>query len=159
MRRLVLSLGLLTPSVFASSAGAGFDIMQFAPILLIFAIFYFLILRPQQKKARAHQEMVKGLSRGDKVLTAGGIIGSVEKVLSDTEVSVEIADGVKVRVLKSTVTDMMAKPQPANEKNNLPVQKESASTITEEVAEKKTAAKTKKADATSAKKPTAKKAK
>lgn len=159
MRRFILSLGFLTPSVFASSAGAGFDIMQFVPILLIFAIFYFLILRPQQKKARAHQEMVKGLSRGDKVLTAGGILGSVDKVLSDTEISVEIADGVKVRVLRSTITDMMAKPQPANDKNHLSAQKELSATVSEAVVEKKTAAKTKKADATSAKKSTAKKVK
>lgn len=158
MRRFIVSVGFLTPSVFASSAGAGFDIMQFAPILLIFAIFYFLILRPQQKKARAHQEMVKGLSRGDKVLTAGGIIGSVDKVLSDTELSIEIADGVKVRVLKNTVTDMMAKPQPTSEKS-ASVKKESTASIAEEVVEKKTVTKTKKTDAASTKKSTAKKTK
>ncbi len=115
MRRLGLSLALL-PSIYASGASAGFDIMQFVPLLLIFVIFYFLILRPQQKKARSHQEMVKALRKGDKVLTAGGIIGSVDKVISDTEVSVEIADGVKVRVLRNTITDLVAKTQPVAEK-------------------------------------------
>lgn len=155
MRRLILSLGLLTPSIFASS-GAGFDVMQFVPLLLIFVIFYFLILRPQQKKARAHQEMVKALHRGDKVLTSGGIIGSVDKVISDTEVSVEIADGVKVRVLKNTITDLMAKTQPAGEKP-----KEIIEPAKKEIAEskdtKKPAVKAK--TATAAKKPAAKKTK
>lgn len=145
MRRLILSLAFLTPSVFASS-GSGFDVMQFVPLLLIFVIFYFLILRPQQKKARAHQEMVKGLHRGDKVLTSGGIIGSVDKVISDTEVSVEIADGVKVRVLRSTITDLMAKTQPAAEKA-APV------VVQKEVAAKSAAANDSKKTATKAKVP------
>lgn len=158
MRRLILSLAFLTPSIFASS-GSGFDVMQFVPLLLIFVIFYFLILRPQQKKARNHQEMVKALHRGDKVLTSGGIIGSVDKVISDTEVSVEIADGVKVRVLKSTIADLVAKTQPAVEKTS-PVAAQSKEIVakTDSADSKKTATKTKTpVKAVTAKKPAPKK--
>ena len=82
----------------AAAGGGGFDnLQQFLPLVLIFVVFYFLLLRPQQKKMKAHREMVAQLRRGDRVLIQGGIIGQINKVLSDTEVMIEIADGVRVR--------------------------------------------------------------
>lgn len=109
MLRFFLLFISLTPGLFATGAAGGFDIMQFVPILLIFVIFYFLILRPQQKKAKTHQEMLKSLQRGDKVLTAGGMFGTVDKTISETETSIEIADGVKIKVLKTAITDVVTR--------------------------------------------------
>jgi preprotein translocase subunit YajC len=103
---------------YAQAAGAsagGIDsLQQFAPLILIFVVFYFLLLRPQQKKVKAHREMVTQLRRGDRVLTQGGIIGQINKVISDTELSVEIADGVRVRVLRSSITEVLAKTEPVS---------------------------------------------
>lgn len=86
---------------------------QFIPLILIFAIMYFLLIRPQQKKLREHQEMVAALRRGDQIVTQGGVIGKVTKVIDDNEVEVEIAKDVKVRVIKSTVATVMNKTEPA----------------------------------------------
>ncbi|MFT7596512.1 MAG: preprotein translocase subunit YajC [Paracoccaceae bacterium] len=86
---------------------------QFLPLILIFAIMYFLLIRPQQKKAKEHQAMVAAVRRGDQVITQGGLIGKVSKVKDDGEVEVEIAEGVKVRVVKSTITQVMSKTEPA----------------------------------------------
>lgn len=84
------------------------------PLLLIFAIMYFLLIRPQQKKLKEHQEMVAALRRGDQVVTQGGIVGKVTKVKDDSnEIEVEIASGVTVRVIRSTVTAVMNKTEPA----------------------------------------------
>ncbi|MFT6676784.1 MAG: preprotein translocase subunit YajC [Sulfitobacter sp.] len=88
-------------------------IQQFIPLILIFGIMYFLLIRPQQKKAKEHQAMVAGLRRGDQVVTQGGIIGKVVKVKEDGEVEVEVADGVKVRVVQSTIATVMSKTEPA----------------------------------------------
>lgn len=109
MFRFILLSALLMPGLFASGAASGFDIMQFIPILLIFIIFYFLILRPQQKKARVHQEMLKALHKGDRVVTSGGIFGTVDKIINDSEISIEIADNVKIKVLKSSVSDVITR--------------------------------------------------
>ena len=79
------------------------------PLILLFGIFYFLIIRPQQQRAKAHQAMVAAVKRGDTVVTAGGLIGKVSKVKDDSEVMVEIADNVQVRVLKSTLTEVRTK--------------------------------------------------
>ena len=79
------------------------------PLVLLFGIFYFLIIRPQQQRAKAHQAMVAAVKRGDTVVTAGGLIGKVSKVKDDGEVMVEIADNVQVRVLKSTLTEVRSK--------------------------------------------------
>jgi preprotein translocase subunit YajC len=95
----------------ASSIG-GFDVMSFLPLILIFAVFYFLILRPQQKKLKTHQQMLANLRRGDRVVTNGGIIGTVSKLVSDQEVQLEIADDVKVRVIRSMITEVMSKTDP-----------------------------------------------
>jgi preprotein translocase subunit YajC len=93
-------------------AGRLAGLQQILPFVLIFVVFYFLMIRPQQKKMKAHREMVAGLRRGDRVLIQGGIFGQVYKVISDTEVSVEIAEGVRVRVLKSAVGEVLAKTEP-----------------------------------------------
>ncbi|MBS9718569.1 preprotein translocase subunit YajC [Pseudohalocynthiibacter aestuariivivens] len=87
---------------------------QFIPLILIFAIMYFLLIRPQQKKAKAHQEMVMALRRGDQVITQGGLIGKVSKVKEDNEIEVEIADGVKVRVVQATIAQVISKTEPAS---------------------------------------------
>jgi preprotein translocase subunit YajC len=79
------------------------------PLVLLFGIFYFLIIRPQQQRMKAHQAMVAAVKRGDTVVTAGGLIGKVAKVKDDGEVMVEIADNVQVRVLKSTLTEVRSK--------------------------------------------------
>ena len=94
----------------------GGAIAQFLPLTLIFAIMYFLLIRPQQKKLKDHQNLVNSVRRGDLVVTQGGIIGKVVKVRDDGEVEVEIAEGVKVRVVKSTLADVKSKTEPAEAK-------------------------------------------
>ena len=92
----------------------GGAIAQFLPLILIFAIMYFLLIRPQQKKMKQHQAMVEAVRRGDQVVTQGGLIGKVSKVKEgDNEIEVEIAEGVKVRVVKSTVAQVLNKTEPA----------------------------------------------
>ncbi len=88
-------------------------IQQFVPLILIFAIMYFLLIRPQQKKVKQHQAMVAALRRGDQVVTQGGMIGKVVKVKEDGEIEVEIADGVKVRIVQSTIATVISKTEPA----------------------------------------------
>jgi preprotein translocase subunit YajC len=84
-------------------------ISSLIPLILLFGIFYFLIIRPQQQRMKAHQAMVAAVKRGDTVVTAGGLIGKVAKVKDDGEVMIEIADNVQVRVLKSTLTEVRTK--------------------------------------------------
>ena len=81
-----------------SNSGIG----QFIPLILIFVIFYFFLIRPQQKKAKEHKTMVENLKRGDKIITSGGIVGRVERIIDNEKVEVEIADNVKVEVFRST---------------------------------------------------------
>jgi preprotein translocase subunit YajC len=97
----------------AGDAGAASAIAQFIPLILIFAIMYFLLIRPQQKKLKEHKAMVEALRRGDQVLTQGGIIGKVTHVGEDGTLQVEIAEGVKVKVLRATITQVMNKTEPA----------------------------------------------
>ena len=85
------------------------------PILLMFVIFYFLLLRPQQQRVKAHREMVSNIRRGDTVVTSGGIIGKVTKVRDDAEIEVEIAENTRVRVIKGTVTEVRVKGEPVKE--------------------------------------------
>ena len=87
------------------------------PFVLIFVIMYFLILRPQQKRAKQHQEMVKNLRRGDNVVTSGGLVGKVTKVVDDDQVEIEIADGVRVRQVKSMVADVRVKGEPVKDES------------------------------------------
>ncbi len=82
---------------------------QIMPLLLIFAVFYFLLIRPQQKKLKDHISMVAALRRGDKVVTGGGIIGTIHRVVDDTEVIVEVAEGVRLRVMRHSISDVMSK--------------------------------------------------
>ena len=89
---------------------------QFVPLILIFVIMYFLLIRPQQKKMKEHQALVAGLRRGDQVVTPGGLIGKVSKVKDDAEIEVEIAEGVKVRVVRQTITQVLSKTEPAEAK-------------------------------------------
>ena len=81
-------------------SGSGFA--QFIPLILIFVIFYFFLIRPQQKKVKEHKLMVENLKRGDKVITSGGIVGSIERVIDNDKVEVSISENVKVEIIKST---------------------------------------------------------
>ncbi|MCB2135034.1 MAG: preprotein translocase subunit YajC [Rhodobacteraceae bacterium] len=105
----------VTPAFAQAAGGAGGAgaLAQFLPLILIFAIMYFLLIRPQQKKLKEHKAMVEALRRGDQVVTQGGIIGKVSKVKEDGELEVEIADGVKVRVVRSTIATVLSKTEPA----------------------------------------------
>lgn len=96
----------------ANGAPAGDMLTSFLPLILIFVVFYFLLIRPQQKRMKQHKEMLGQLRRGDRVVTSGGIIGTVNKLVSDTEVVLEIADNVKVRVVRATIQEVMDKTAP-----------------------------------------------
>jgi len=89
-------------------SGSGFA--QFVPLILIFVIFYFFLIRPQQKKVKEHKAMVSALKRGDDVVTSGGIVGMVEKVYDDDKVDILISENVTVKVIKSTVQSLLSKP-------------------------------------------------
>lgn len=86
-------------------------VLQFAPLLMIFAVFYFLLIRPQQKQLRQHQERMKSLKVGDKILTDGGIIGTITRLKDENEVSVEIAEGVKVVVVRAMIKSVYQTPE------------------------------------------------
>ena len=92
----------------------GGAIAQFLPLILIFAIMYFLLIRPQQKKVKEHKAMVDALRKGDQIVTQGGVIGKVTKIIDDNEAQVEIADGVKVRIVRHTITQVLNKTEPAS---------------------------------------------
>ncbi|MTI10710.1 preprotein translocase subunit YajC [Curvivirga aplysinae] len=105
-------------SAYAQAAGgaAGGDMFgAFLPLILIFVVFYFLLIRPQQKKQKAHQQKLSAVRRGDKIITGGGFYGTVTKIISDTEIQVEIAEGVKVKVASATIMDVLSKSEPAND--------------------------------------------
>ena len=104
---------LISPAYAQGAGGGEAGLMTFLPLILIFVVFYFLLIRPQQKKVKQHREMVNQLRRGDRVVTGGGIIGTIAKVINDQEVSVEIADGVRVRVARGTIADVVSKSGPA----------------------------------------------
>ncbi len=97
---------------YAQIGGAGDSFGMFVPLILIFVVFYFLMIRPQQKKQKSHREMIGALRRGDRIVTNGGLIGSISRVANDSELIVEVASGVKVRVLRSMVAEILSKPQP-----------------------------------------------
>jgi preprotein translocase subunit YajC len=87
----------------------GQGIAQFIPLILIFVIFYFFLIRPQQKRVKDHKTMVEGLKRGDEVITSGGIIGIVDRVLEDDRIEVTLTDNVKVQIIRSTITSLLKK--------------------------------------------------
>jgi preprotein translocase subunit YajC len=98
--------------------GAGGDggmLMSLLPFALIFVIMYFLILRPQQKRVKQHQEMVKNVRRGDTVITNGGLVGKVTKVIDDDQLEIEIADDVRIRQMRQMVSDVRAKGEPVKD--------------------------------------------
>jgi preprotein translocase subunit YajC len=108
---------LISPA-FAQGSPFGGDaslLTQLLPFVLIFVIMYFLILRPQQKRVKTHQEMVKNVRRGDTVVTSGGLIGKVTKVIDDDQIEVEIADGIRIRQVRAMVSDVRAKGEPVKE--------------------------------------------
>ena len=109
-------MSFITPAYAQAlgGGGGGFDIVQLAPLALIFVVFYFLIIRPQQKKAKEHKSMVEALRRGDKVVTSGGIVGTVAKVINEREISLEIAEGVRVRAMRGMIAEVMARTEPAD---------------------------------------------
>ena len=85
---------------------------QFIPLILIFVIFYFFLIRPQQKRVKDHRTMVQGLKRGDEVITSGGIIGKVDKVHDDDKIDVILGENIKVQIIKSTITSLLKKEDP-----------------------------------------------
>ncbi len=111
----VITASLLSAAAHAGAAappaGPGL-VMQLLPLIAIFAIFYFLLIRPQQKRAKEHREMIENLRRGDVVVTGGGMIGKVKRV-ADTEATVTLAENVDVRVVKGTIMEVRSKTEPA----------------------------------------------
>jgi preprotein translocase subunit YajC len=105
---------VITPAFAQGLGGAGTNdmLMSLVPFVLIFIIMWFLIIRPQQKRVKAHQELIKNVRRGDTVITSGGLIAKVSKVVDDAEIEAEIADGVRVRILKGMISDVRAKGEP-----------------------------------------------
>jgi len=110
---------VFTPAFAQALGGAGGGatdlIVQLIPFALILLIMYFLIMRPQQKRARDHADLIKNIRRGDSVITSGGLIGKVTKVVDDAEVELEIAPNVRVRVVRSLITDVRSKGEPVKD--------------------------------------------
>ena len=110
---------LITPAFAQGSLFGGADssgmITSLLPLILIVVIMYFLVLRPQQQRVKQHRDMVKALRRGDSVVTNGGLVGKVTKVVDDDQIEVEIADGVRVRQMRSMVTEVRAKGEPVKD--------------------------------------------
>jgi preprotein translocase subunit YajC len=102
-------------SLFGGAGGEGGMVMSLLPFVLIFVIMYFLILRPQQKRVKSHQEMVKNVRRGDTVVTNGGLIGKVTKVIDDDQIEIEIAEEVRIRQLRQMLSDVRAKGEPVKD--------------------------------------------
>ena len=102
----------VSPAYAQSAGGGGSGFEALLPLVLIFVVFYFLLIRPQQKKMKQHKEMLGSVRRGDKVVTGGGIIGTVTRVVDDYELSVEIAKGVRVKVQRGTISGIIAKTEP-----------------------------------------------
>jgi preprotein translocase subunit YajC len=101
--------------IFGGAGGEGGMLMSLLPFALIFVIMYFLILRPQQKRVKQHQALIKAVRRGDTVITNGGLIGKVTKVIDDDQIEVEIGDGVRIRQVRSMITDVRAKGEPVKD--------------------------------------------
>ena len=106
---------LISPAYAQAGGLGGFDLVSLMPLVLIFVVFYFLLIRPQQKKQRAHREMIGAVRRGDNVLTNGGIFGRVTKVVDDDRLQVEIADNVRVHVSRSMLSEVMTRTEPVKE--------------------------------------------
>jgi preprotein translocase subunit YajC len=126
---------MFTTSAYADTAPAAggtsdfqSTMTQMAPFLLIPLVFYFLLIRPQQQKAKEVKQQQANLRRGDRVVTAGGIVGVVARVINDDEVEIQIAEGVKVRVVRNTIATILARTEPAAAKETKDVKAEEAET-------------------------------
>ena len=107
---------LISPAYAQGSAFGGDSMLvSLLPFILIFVIMYFLILRPQQKRVKMHQEMVKNVRRGDTVVTSGGLVGKVTKVVDDDQLEMEVSDGVKIRQMRQMISDVRAKGEPVKD--------------------------------------------
>jgi preprotein translocase subunit YajC len=102
-------------TIFAQAGGGSEMLISLLPFALIFVIMYFLILRPQQKRVKQHQEMVTSLRRGDTVVTSGGLVGKITKVVDDAEVELQVADGIRVRQMRQMVSEVRAKGEPVKD--------------------------------------------
>jgi preprotein translocase subunit YajC len=102
-------------SLLGGAGGDGGMLMSLLPFVLIFVIMYFLILRPQQKRVKTHQEMVKNVRRGDTVVTNGGLVGKVTKVIDDDQIEIEISEGVRIRQMRQMIADVRAKGEPVKD--------------------------------------------
>ncbi len=106
---------LISPAYAQDMGGAGGVVMQLLPLILIFVVFYFLLIRPQQRKMKEHRQMLTELKRGDRVVTAGGIVAEIKKVAEGSdEIEAEIAPNVRVTLVRGTITSVI-RPQPAND--------------------------------------------
>lgn len=108
---------LVTPAYAqgAASGGGSEFLISLLPFVLIFVVMYFLILRPQQRRVKQHQEMIGALRRGDTIVTSGGLVGKISKVIDEKEIQLEIAEGVRVRIVRSMVAEVRAKGEPVKE--------------------------------------------
>ena len=106
----------ITPAYAQAAGGSTNDmLMSLLPFLLIFVILYFLVIRPQQKRVKQHNEMVSSLRRGDVIVTNGGLVGKIAKVVDDKEISVEIAPDVKVKIVRQNIQEVRSKSEPVND--------------------------------------------
>jgi preprotein translocase subunit YajC len=113
---MFISTAFAQGSLFGGAGGdSGNMVMSLLPFALIFVIMYFLILRPQQKRVKQHAELVKNVRRGDTVITNGGLVGKVTKVIDDDQIEIEIADDVRIRQIRSMITDVRAKGEPVKD--------------------------------------------
>ena len=106
---------LISPAYAQSGGGLG-GMESLLPLVLIFVVFYFLLIRPQQKKAKTHREMLGNLRRGDRIVTNGGLIGKIIRIPNEAELIIEIAEGVKVRVLRGMISEVSAKTERARDR-------------------------------------------
>ena len=106
----------VTPAYAQPVGGGTIDLLSsFFPIILLIIIFWFFIFRPQQKRAKEHREMLGAVRRGDIIVTTGGLVGKIVRVKEDSDLEVEIADGVRVKVVRSMISDVRSKPEPVND--------------------------------------------
>lgn len=117
----------ITPAYAQAAPGGSDFLISLMPFVLILLILYFLIIRPQQRRVKEHKDMVNALKRGDTVVTSGGIVGKVIKVIDDNEAQIELAENVRIRIVKQFVNEVRAKGEPAKTKGE-PAKKESAAT-------------------------------
>ena len=107
---------IISPANAQAAGGfGGFDVMSILPLVLIFGVFYFFLIRPQQKKSQEQKNLLSALRRGDRIVTNGGLIGTIHKVVNDQELQVEIAEGVRVRVVRSMVASLLSKTEPVSD--------------------------------------------